>query len=112
MAAVKLVKFLGEAPKISPELLPDAAAQVTVNAKLYSGDLEPYRAPVIVDGAGRNGEIKTLHALRNPDTDALVWLSWLTDVDVVIGSSTEDGEQRYYYTGDVIHTKPFSQHHR
>lgn len=102
MAAVKLVKFLGEAPKISPELLPDAAAQVTVNAKLYSGDLEPYRAPVIVDGAGRNGEIKTLHALRNPETDALVWLSWLTDVDVVIGSSTEDGEQRYYYTGDGV----------
>jgi hypothetical protein len=102
MAAVKIVKFLGEAPKISPELLPDAAAQVTVNAKLYSGDLEPYRAPVIVDGAGRNGEIKTLHALRNPDTGALVWLSWLTDVDVVIGSSTEDGEQRYYYTGDGV----------
>ena len=102
MAAVKIVKFLGEAPKISPELLPDAAAQVAVNAKLYSGDLVPYRAPVIVDGAGRNGEIKTLHALHNPDTDALVWLSWLNDVDVVIGSSSEDGEQRYYYTGDGV----------
>jgi hypothetical protein len=102
MAAVKLVKFLGEAPKISPELLPDAAAQVTVNAKLYSGDLVPYRAPVIVDGTNRNGEIKTLSALRNPVTKALVWLSWLNDVDVVIGSSNEDGEQRFYYTGDGV----------
>lgn len=102
MAAVKITKFLGEAPKISPELLPDAAAQVTINAKLSSGDLIPYRAPVNVDGAGRNGEIKTLHALYDPVTNQHKWLSWLTDVDIVVGSSTEDQEQRFYYTGDGI----------
>lgn len=102
MAAVKINKFLGEAPKISPELLPDSAGQVAINAKLYSGDLIPYRAPVIVDGVGRTGEIKTIHALRDPSTNALRWMSWLTDVDIVIGSSTEDGEQRFYYTGDGV----------
>jgi hypothetical protein len=102
MAAVKIIKFLGEAPKISPELLPDSAGQVAINAKLFSGDLIPYRAPVIVDGVGRTGEIKTIHALRDPDTGALRWLSFLTDVDIVIGSSTEDQEQRFYYSGDGV----------
>ena len=88
MAAVKIIKFLGEAPKISPELLPDAAAQTAFNVKLYSGDLIPYRAPLRVTNAGRNGEIKTLYALRDPDTDELVWLTWLDDVDIVIASGS------------------------
>lgn len=100
MAAVKIIKFLGEAPKISPELLPDAAAQIAFNVKLYSGDLIPYRAPLRVTNAGRNGEIKTLYALRDPDTDELVWLTWLDDVDIVIASGSEDQEQRFYYSGD------------
>lgn len=100
MAAVKIVKFLGEAPKISPELIPDAAAQVTVNAKLYSGDLLPYRTPTIIDNTGRNGIIRTLYALHDPVTDQLKWCTWLTDVDIVIGSSSTDNEQRFYYTGD------------
>lgn len=102
MAAVKLLKFLGEAPKISSELLPDGAAQVAYNTKLYSGDLLPYRVPLVVDNAERIGEIKTIYALRNPDTDALVWLSWLDDVDIVTATSTEDAEQRFYYTGDGV----------
>lgn len=100
MAAVKIIKFLGEAPKISPELLPDSAAQIALNVKLYSGDLIPYRIPVIVDNAERSGNIGTLHALRDPDTDQLVWLSWAADVDIVTASASEDQEQRFYYTGD------------
>jgi len=100
MAAVKLLKFLGESPKISAELLPDGAAQIAFNAKTYSGDLIPYRTPKAVFSSGRSGEIKTLHALRNPSTGALVWLSWANDVDIVVASSTEDQEQRFYYSGD------------
>jgi len=102
MAAVKIIKFLGEAPKISPELLPDAAAQTAFNVKLYSGDLIPYRVPLRVTNVGRTGEIKTLYALRNPDTNALVWLTWLNDVDIATASASEDGEQRFYYTGDGV----------
>jgi hypothetical protein len=100
MAAVKIVKFLGEAPKIASELLPDAAAQVAFNVKLYSGDLIPYRLPFLAGNVDRVGEIKTLHALRNPDTGALVWLTWATDVDIITASASEDREQRFYYTGD------------
>ena len=103
MAAIKLSKFLGAAPKISPELLPDAAAQIASNAKVYSGDLIPYHQSVIVDNVGRNGEIKAIYPMRDPDDpDALTWLSWLTDVNVAITTSLDDEEQRIYYTGDGV----------
>jgi hypothetical protein len=100
MAAVKIVKFLGEAPKIASELLPDAAAQTAFNVKLYSGDLIPYRLPSGAGDVGRVGDIKTIYALRDPDTGDLKWLSWTTDVDIVTATASEDGEQRFYYTGD------------
>jgi len=102
MAAVKLIKFLGEAPKISSELLPDGAAQLAFNVKLFSGDLIPYRSPVIVDDAERTGVLKTLHALRDPSTNALEWLSWTDDVDIAIASDSSDNEQRFYYSGDGV----------
>ena len=100
MASVKLIKFLGEAPKISSELLPDGVAQEAFNVKLYSGDLIPYRTPKLVDATERSQEAKTLHALRNPTTDALVWLSWTTDVDIAVASDSADNAQRFYYSGD------------
>ena len=100
MGAVKIQKFLGEAPKISPELLPDGAAQVAYNTKLYSGDLIPYQEPVVVADANRTGTIKTLYALRDIAAGTLKWLTWATDVDIAVASSTEDDEQRFYYTGD------------
>lgn len=100
MAGVKIVGFLGTAPKISPELLPNTAAQIATNCKLYSGDLLPYPQPVIVANTGRTGVIKTLFALRDPDTDEKKWLSWTTDVDIAIASKSDRAEQRFYYTGD------------
>lgn len=100
MAAVKIISFLGTAPKISPELLPNTAAQIANNCKLYSGDLLPYPQPVVVANTSRTGTIKTLYALRNPSSNALVWLSWLTNVDIAVASANEEGEQRFYYTGD------------
>ena len=35
-----------------------------------------------------------------PTTDALVWLSWATDVDIAVASDSADNAQRFYYTGD------------
>lgn len=103
MPAIKLSKFLGEAPKISPELLPDAAAQITANAKLYSGDLIPYRIPKVIGNVQRNGEIQAIYPMRNPaDPSDLKWLSWLSDVNVAITTSLADEEQRIYYTGDGV----------
>lgn len=100
MAGIKIVGFLGTAPKISPELLPNTAGQIANNCKLYSGDLIPYPQPVVVGNAGQTGTIKTLFALRDPDTNEKKWLSWTTDVDIAIASKTNKDEQRFYYSGD------------
>jgi hypothetical protein len=101
MAGVKITTFLGKAPKISPELLPNTAAQIAENCKLYSGDLLPYPQPVVVDNTSRTGTLKTLYALRNPSNpNDLKWLSWTTDVEIAVASSNLQDEQRFYYTGD------------
>ena len=102
MAAIKITTFLGTAPKISPELLPNTAAQIARNCKLYSGDLIPFVAPTVVDNTERTGTIRTLHALRDPDTSELKWLSWTTDVDIVTPSATDSTEQKFFYTGDGV----------
>lgn len=102
MAGIKLSTFLGTAPKVSPELLPNTAAQVAQNCKLYSGDLIPYPQPVVRGNTGRTGTIKTLRGLRDPDTGELKWLSWATDVDVVVAVETDTTEQRFFYTGDGV----------
>jgi len=107
MGSVKLTRFLGESPKISSELLPDGAAQNAFNAKLYSGDLIPYRTPKLVENVGRTGTIQTLYKLTNPTNNNNVFLTYLNDVDIATASApwtttsnTEDTEQRFYYTGD------------
>jgi len=101
MPATKITKFLGIAPKVAPELLPDGAAQVAANVKLYSGDLIPYRTPRQVDTTYRAGDIQTIYPMRDPVDDTLnYWLSWEADVDVATSTSLDDEEQRVYYTGD------------
>lgn len=102
MAAIKLQKFLGAAPKISSELLPDGAGQVAENLKLYSGDLLPYHQPSKAGTVSRTGTVQTIYGMRDPSTDDLVWLSWANDVDIVVASDTSDDEQRIYYTGDGV----------
>jgi len=100
MASIKIAGFQGTAPRISPELLPATSAQIARNCKLYSGDLIPYPEAVQYATTGRTGTIRTLYALRNPTTDALVWLSWTNDVSIVTPAADELDEQRFYYAGD------------
>lgn len=99
MTAVKVTNFIGVAPKTSPELLPDNAAQIAANTKLDSGDLIPYRESSLAGDTYRRSGVRTLYALRDPNNNP-VWLSWSTDVDVVAANSDISGEQRIYYTGD------------
>jgi len=99
MAALKITNFLGIAPKIASELLPDTAAQIAKNVKLYSGDLIPYPQAVVAGNTQRSGIIKTIYGLRDPNTNNLVWLSWATDVNVAIATSNENNNQRFYFTG-------------
>lgn len=103
MPGVKLTGFRGKAPKISPELLPDKGAQIARNCKITSGDLIPYPNTVANGTTGQTSTVRAIYPLRNPDTDAIVWMSWTNDVDVVSPSYSDYGdEQRFYYTGDGV----------
>lgn len=103
MAGLKIDKFRGVAPKIAPELLADGLAQTARNAKLDSGNIIPYPEPVIVGSSGRTGTTRTIYPLRNPTTDALVWMSWENEVDVATPAfEPVVAEQRFYYTGDGV----------
>jgi hypothetical protein len=102
MAAIKIDKFLGAAPKIASEHLPNGAAQIAYNLQLYSGDLIPYSEPLESTTIPRLGELKTIFGMRSVAGAALDWLSWTTDVDITTISPTTDDEQRFYYTGDGV----------
>lgn len=112
MAATKIVKFIGAAPKLASEHLPDvtrsgvSGAQIAFNTKVSSGDLVPYKRPEFVDNVGRTGTIKTIYSIPDPDDGSLRWLSFANDVDIVIATETEksgDTEvRRFYYTGDGV----------
>jgi len=97
MSALKIAKFLGEAPKLSGELLPDTVAQYAFNTKLYSGDLIPYRIPKVISSLEKTGPIATIYPMTS-GTNKL-WLHWTEDVDVAKGPIASDTTQRIYYTG-------------
>lgn len=104
MGAININKFLGEAPKISSELLPNSAAQIASNVKLYSGDLLPYNLPSQQMTMAKSGTIKSIYPMDD-GAGGFKWLHWTTDVDVVkapIPNNYAGGtnDQRVYYTGD------------
>jgi hypothetical protein len=99
MSAVKITTFFGILPKVSPELLPETAGQIARNAKMVSGDLDPFPSPVIVGNAGITGDIKTLYAFKD-EQGGNRWLSWTTDVDIAIVTATGATDRRFFYTGD------------
>ena len=98
--AIKITKFLGEAPKISPELLPDMVAQYAYNLDLSSGDLVPYRSSEQVATLDKTGEVLSIYPMVDPGTGELAWLHWTTDVNVATAQIEGDTSQRIYYTGD------------
>lgn len=100
MTAFKITRFIGTAPRNSPELLADTAAQTARNAKLYSGDLIPYPQPVVVANTKRTGAIKTLYGIKSTAHSDIKWLSFLTKVNIVTPATDKLEEHRFYYTGD------------
>jgi hypothetical protein len=98
--ALKLVKFFGEAPKISPELLPETVAQYAFNLNLSTGDLLPYRRSEEVATLDKVGTVKTIYPMTDPVSGDLAWLHWTTDVDVAVSQNEGNDTQRIYFSGD------------
>lgn len=81
--------FLGEIPKLEPELLPQGYAQEAISARLENGALAPMRKTASLHTFGAAVGTIYLH-----DTE---WLGFTGDVDVEPGPVAND---RLYITGD------------
>ena len=93
----RIQNFGGLVPRVAPELLPDAAAQISVNARLYSGDLIPYRRPSnLLNLSGFAAQ--TIYPML--DNETYYWLMWASDVNVVRAAAANVVNNRIYYTGD------------
>jgi len=95
------VAFLGEIPRLEPHLLPHGNALIALNTKLWTGALTPLRQPAFVAALAKPGEKQTIYRYgQGIDSDTQWWFHWPIDVDVVRGPTTEDTQERVYFTGD------------
>lgn len=95
MAVIKLAGFTGEAPRVTPRLLPASGAQIAQSVRLEDGELGPFRKPFPVEelAGAVAGTVKTIY-LHGED-----WLHWTTIVHAAPGPVAAD---RLYYTGDGV----------
>lgn len=96
MGAIRLTQFGGIIPRTSERLIPDNAAQVAVNCRLSSGELEPFNAGAKRYTSAKTGPLLAIHRIEESGADA--WLGWPYDVDVVKASLY--GTARWCFTGD------------
>ena len=96
MSRIGISNFIGEIPKASTRLLPENAAQIATNCKLWSRELRPWRDFSKVDGPTKTGPIKTIYPLSDAST---YWMHWAQDVNVARGPIAGDTTKRSYYTG-------------
>lgn len=99
MTTLRLKKFLGEAPKLAEELLPDTVATTAVNCKIYSGNLLPFPLPVHTETVTKTGPIKTIYPMDD-GSGGRDWLHWTTNVHIAQSLLENDTTQRIYFTGD------------
>jgi hypothetical protein len=94
MAVIKLAGFTGEAPRVTPRLLPATAAQIAESVRLEDGELSPFRQPFAEEVlAVTPGAVKSIYRHLGD------WLAWETIVHAVPGPVAED---RLYFTGDGV----------
>jgi hypothetical protein len=91
----------GIAPAVTPRSLPDGAAQVAVNCKLWKTHLETWKVPRHVANLALAGTKKGLYRFGQDEaTDTQHWFSWLNDVDVV--AIPGGANERTFYSGDGV----------
>ncbi len=95
-----LDSFRGEAPRLTPRALPANAAQAAVNAKLVSGDLEPWRQFLNTKLLTAAAAVRSIYLLNDK------WLSWTQQVDVARGIIAGDNTYRTYLTCPALYGKP------
>lgn len=97
MGAIRITQFGGVIPRTSERLIPDNAAQVAINCRLSSGELEPFNAGAKVYSSTKTGPLLAIHRIEE-NSSSYAWLAWPYDVDVV--KTTLYGTGRWAFTGD------------
>ncbi len=100
MAGISIALFGGVAPAVAPRELPPYGAQIALNAKLWKGDLRPWRAPLSIVTPSKAGTKQSIYRFGQDVTnEAQYWFHWLTDVNVARGPVAGDTSERTYFTG-------------
>lgn len=95
MPYLKLEGFSGISPRTGPALLAPNQAQVAKNVKLQSGELRPWRKPLLTYTPGLTSP-ETIYKLNGATSS--VWLEFATDTDVVPSPVADISDFRVYYT--------------
>lgn len=101
MASLAWNQFAGVAPRVEPRLLNPPLGQKATNCKVWSGHLEPWKAPLTIATPSKaaSGTVRSIFRMDDLAGGASKWLNWLTDVNVSRGF-VADLTQRIYYSGD------------
>jgi hypothetical protein len=95
MATIRIQPFSGIVPRLSANLLTNGQAQTSLNAKLYSGEIRPWRQPSEVTTT-LAANTSTIYRLTDGSTEK--WLSWDADVDIAPSQVSDTTDRRIYYT--------------
>ena len=96
MSTVLLTNFTGIFPRMGATALPDNAAQVARNTKLFSGELRAWRKPVPVQRVQKSG-VHSIFKMESASGTSL-WCEWTEDTDVCYGPVADEEEFRIYYS--------------
>jgi len=103
MTILSVNTFSGLRPRVNARLLPESAATTSLNAKLQTGTLAPYRDVSQVATLSKPGVIKSLYKFGEENTtEDNYWFHWTQEVSVVKGPLSDDPYERTYYTGDGL----------
>ena len=96
MPTLRLSSFDGIVPRTSPTMLGENQATVANNVKLYARELRAWRSSLLAETASAPTSIYKLYNMAGAHT----WLKFANDVDVALSPINDNGEARFYYTGD------------
>lgn len=86
-------QFSGIAPRIAPRLLPATLAQEALDVKLWSGELRPHYADIIIKYIPSHTQSIYRYKWKNKKYN---WLGWAKSVNVVKGPVYDDENNRIY----------------
>ena len=100
MGILQLGNFTGILPRTSKNYLPDNAAQIARNTKLFSGEIRAWMRPVLEYTPIQKGVV-SIFKMHGPGSRSQ-WCEWTTTTDVVRGPVADASDFRVYYSEDGV----------